>query len=134
ATEQPVAGDVRVEPEELLADAAGVGVQDAVSDVVAQGAEVGDVVVQTFELEQERPLALGVRADLAAGGFLDGEAVREGVADGGVAADPFGQRQAGGRLAAFEEFLDALVDEPEAGLEFEDGLADDGEAEVSGFD
>jgi hypothetical protein len=26
------------------------------------------------------------------------------------------------------------VDEPEAGLEFEDGLADDGEPEVAGFD
>jgi hypothetical protein len=46
-----VAGGVVVEAEELFADALGVGVGDAVGDVVAEGAEVGDVVVEAFEFE-----------------------------------------------------------------------------------
>ena len=53
---------------------------------------------------------------------------------GGVAADPFGELDAIGGGAALEELLDAAVDEPQPGLELEDGLADDGEAEVAGLD
>ena len=56
------------------------------------------------------------------------------MADGGVAADPFGQLEPVGGPAALEELLDAAVDEPQPGLEPEDGLADDGEAEVAGLD
>jgi hypothetical protein len=44
-----VAGDVVVEAQELFADALGVGVEDGVADVVAQRADVGDVVMQPFE-------------------------------------------------------------------------------------
>jgi hypothetical protein len=64
----------------------------------------------------------------------DGLTVGERVPDGGVAADPFGHWQGVGGGASFEEFLQSFVDEPEAGLEFEDGLADYGEPEVAGFD
>ena len=67
-------------------------------------------------------------------GVFDGEAVREVVTDSGVAGDAFGEFGAGGVVAAFEEFLDAFVDEPEACLHRDDGLADHGEAEVSGLD
>ncbi len=77
-------------------------------------------------------MRLGGHVD--AEGVFDGEAVGEGVADGGVAADPFGQFDAVGGVAAFEELLDAFVDEPEAGLHLQDGFADDGEPEVAGFD
>jgi hypothetical protein len=134
AAEQAVSGGLGVEPEQLLADALGVGVQDAVADVVAQRADVGDVVVEPLQFEQDRALAGGLGGYRPPGGVLDGEAVGEGVPDGGVAADALGQWQAGGGGTAFEEFLNAFVDEPQAGLEFEDGLADDGEAEVAGFD
>ena len=41
---------------------------------------------------------------------------------------------AGAVVVAFEEFLDAFVDEPEAGFHRDDGFADDREPEVSGFD
>ena len=41
AAEETVAGDALVEAEELFADALGVGVEDAVGDVVAQSADVG---------------------------------------------------------------------------------------------
>jgi hypothetical protein len=87
-------------------------VQDPVADVVAQGADVGGVVVEPFEFEQQGALALGFGWHLPAGGVLDCEAVGEGVADGGVAADAFGQRQGVGCGAAFEELLDSFVDKP----------------------
>ena len=56
------------------------------------------------------------------------------MTDSGVAGDAFGEFGAGGVVAAFEEFLDAFVHEPEACLHRDDRLADDGEAEVSGLD
>jgi hypothetical protein len=52
AAEQPVSGDVVVDAQELFADALGVGVEDTVADVVAQGADVGDVVVEAFQFQQ----------------------------------------------------------------------------------
>ena len=134
AAEEPVAGDAAVESEELFADAEGVGVEDAVADVVGERADVGGVVVEPFELEQQGAEVLPGGRDGDAEGVFDGEAVREVVADGGVAGDAFGEFDAGAVVAAFEEFLDAFVDEPEAGLHRDDGLADDGEAEVAGFD
>ncbi len=76
----------------MFADAHGVCVQDAVADVVAERADVGDVVVEPFEFEQDRALALGVGRHRPAGGVLDGEAVGQSVADRGVAADPFCER------------------------------------------
>ena len=94
AAEQPVPGDLVVEPQQLFADALRVGVQRAVADVVAQRAEVGDVVVEPFQLEQDRPDRAARRGGTGQSeGVLDGEAERQGVADGGVAADPFGQRR-----------------------------------------
>src|SRR5207244_7384860 len=86
AAEQAVAGDLGVEPEQLLADALGVRVQDAVADVVAEGADVGDVVVEPFEFEQDRPLARGLGGYTVAGGRPDGQAGRAGVTGGGGAA------------------------------------------------
>ena len=54
--------------------------------------------------------------------------------DGGVPADALGQLDPVGRSTPFEELLDSSVDEPQPGLHPQDGFADDGEAEVSGFD
>src|SRR5262249_3438097 len=66
--------------------------------------------------------------------FLDGLAVREGVPDGGVAGDALAELDARFHGAPLEEPLDALVDEPQAGLHVQNRLADDGEPEVAGFD
>ncbi len=56
------------------------------------------------------------------------------MAHGRVAGDPLGQLEASIEVPAFEEPLDALVDEPQARLHLQDGLADDREPEVPGFD
>ena len=53
AAEEPMAGDAPVESEELFADAEGVGVEDAVADVVGERADIGGVVVEPFELEEQ---------------------------------------------------------------------------------
>ena len=90
-----MAGHVVVDPQQLLADPLRVGVEDAVADVVAQRAEVGDVVVQALELEQDRPQPVRRRRGRSSDRrVLDGQAVRQRVPDGGVAADPLGQLDA----------------------------------------
>ena len=134
AAQQPVPGDLVVDPQQLLADPLGVGVEDAVADVVAQRADVGDVVVEPFQLEQDGPPSPASSGTAVPAGVLDGLAEGQRVADGGVAADPFGQLDPGRRGASLEELLDAAVDEPQPGLEVQDGLADDGEPEVAGLD
>jgi len=53
AAQQPVTADLVVEAQELFADTLGVGVEDGVPDVVAQRADVGDVIVEPFELQQD---------------------------------------------------------------------------------
>ena len=76
------------------------------SDVVGECAEVGGVVVEPFEFDQQGPQPVRLVGHLDPEGVFDGEAVRERVRGGGVAADAFGEfdRAAGG--AALEEFLD----------------------------
>src|SRR6266702_3363705 len=134
AAEQPVSGGVLVQPQQGFLDAQCVRVDDGVADVVAQGADVADVVVEAFQFQQDRAHPAGFDGYLQVQGVLNRAGVGQGVADGGVAGDAFGQRQPSVDVAVLEEFLDALMDVPEAGFEFEDGLADDGEPEVAGFD
>src|SRR2546421_10137450 len=83
--------------------------------VVAQGADVADVVVQAFELQEDGAHLLGLRRYLDGAGILDRPAVGEGVADRGVPRDPLGDRQGGRRGASFSELLESFVDVPEAG-------------------
>src|SRR5262249_49955856 len=133
AAQQPGPGGVLVQAQQGFLDAQRVGIEHAVADVVAQGADVTDVVVQAFQFQQDRAHPSRLDGYLQVQGVLDRAAVREGVSDGGVPGDTFGEEQAGGDVAAFEQFLHAFVDVPQAGLEFEDGLPDDGEPEVAGF-
>ncbi|MBM7789640.1 hypothetical protein JOD67_006320 [Tenggerimyces flavus] len=127
-------GELRVDPEKLFANALGVGMENAEADVVAERTEIGDVVVEAFQLQQQRPVPGGVNRSVDAERLLDRERVREAVPDRGVTADAFGELDPVVRFAALEELLDALVHEPEPWLELQDGLSNNGETEVSGFD
>ena len=80
AAQQPVAGRLLVEPQQGLPEPGGVGVDDPVADVVGEGAEVGDVVVHAFQLEQERSHEAVLLIDLDAGGGLDRHRVGGGCA------------------------------------------------------
>src|SRR5207244_10687490 len=54
AAEQPVTGDPLVQPQQLLADPETVRVAEGETRVVDDHADVGDVVVEALELEQDR--------------------------------------------------------------------------------
>jgi hypothetical protein len=112
----------------------GVDVEDTVVDVVAQGADVGDVVVEPFQFQQDPADPLRVRGYRELIGVFDRAAEGEGVPDGGVAADPFGQFDRLLGTSSMEQPLQSSVDEPEPGLEFQNGLSHDGEPEVAGAD
>ena len=103
-------------------------------DVGGDGAKVGDVVVHPSGVVQLRPPGGLFGRHPQSESLFHGHRVGKAVADGSVAADAFGQGNAVERVTPFEEFLDAAVGEPEAGTDFEDRFADDGEAEVSGFE
>ena len=127
-------GGCLVETEHLLPKSLRVDVGDSETDVVGERAEVCDVVVHPFQLEEQGARQTIVLGDRDAGSVLHGHHVREGVTDGGVPADPLGQLDPIVRSAAFEELLDAPVHEPQASLQPEDRLADDREPKVSRLD
>jgi hypothetical protein len=66
--------------------------------------------------------------------LLDGQAVGEGVPDGGVAGDPLGQLDASREISALEEPFDSFMDEPQTRFYVENGLAHHRESEVAGLD
>ena len=118
----------------LLADPHRVRMGDAEGDVIAHRPEVGHVVVHPFELEQDAAQHPSARWWCARRRILESQAVGKVVADRRVTGDPFRQFDTGGGGAALEQPLDALVDEPQPGLDVQDGLADDREAEVARLD
>src|SRR5262249_18017235 len=64
-----------------------------IADVVAKGPEVSGVVGEPFEFESDSPDRVRVKRDLHAPERLHHRAVREGVTDGSVARDRFGDHQ-----------------------------------------
>src|SRR6185312_12268913 len=58
AAQQPMPGHRRVDAQQLFADALGVGVGDAEADVVGQRAQIGGVVVEPFEFDEQGPQPL----------------------------------------------------------------------------
>ncbi len=99
--------------------------------VVAERAEVAEVVGDALELERERPQPRGARRQLDRAHLLERPAVRPRAGDGRVAghaggeAMPLEDRQIG------EASLDALVHIAETLLEPEHLLANDREAEMT---
>jgi len=119
-----VASDVVVDAQELFADALGVSVEDAVADVVAQCADVGDVVVEAFEFEQR-----GLRCAWGATGSRRASSTaRQNARVCPAAVSPLirstSSMACSGRRPLNFPFQ-SFVDEPEPRLEIEDGLADD---------
>src|SRR5207247_1354064 len=75
AAEQPVTGDPLVQPEQFLADPETVGVAEGKARVVDDHADVGDVVVEALELEEDDAQPSGARRHVAAGECLERLAV-----------------------------------------------------------
>src|SRR5664279_4578100 len=104
------------------------------ADVVAERADVRDVVVEPLQLQQDGPDPLRLERNDESVRILDGPAERERVAHGRIPADPLGQLDALRGTPALEEPFDAPMDEPQARLEVQDRLADDGEPEMARAD
>ena len=125
---------VGVEAQQQLPERQSPGLGEAEADVVAERADVGDVVVDALELKKERPELGRFLVKLDPTGLLDGQAVGEVVADRAVSRDALGERDGRLNVASLEEPLDAPVHEPQPRLHLEDRLADDRESEVPGLD
>ena len=134
AAQQPMPGDGGVEPQQLFPDALSVRVGQPESDVVGQRAQVGDVVVEPFQFDEQGAEPVRIVAQFDAESILDGEAVGNRMRDGGIAADALGQPYRAVGRAALEELFQAPVHEPESSLESQDRFARDGEAEVAWLD
>ena len=102
--------------------------------VVDDHADVGDVVVEPLELEEDDAEPARARRHLAARERLERLAVGERVARARVARDALGKLGRALEGQRLEELLGALVDEAEPRLEVHDRLALDAEAEVAGLD
>ncbi len=134
AAQEAMPGGVAVEPQEVLAQVEGPGLGEAEADVVAQCADVGHVVVEALQFEQRGAQDAGVLCDSELPGVLEGQAVSQGMADGGVPRDALGQGQSLVGVLSLEVSFDAFVDEPQARLHAQDGLPRHPEAEVPRFD
>jgi hypothetical protein len=102
--------------------------------VVAEVAEVAEVVRDALALERERPQPQRPRGRHDPGESLDCHRVGPGVRDRAVAGDAPGERPAADEIAALEQLVDRLVRVAEPLLEPQHLLADDREAEVPGLD
>ncbi len=134
AAQQAVAGELFVQAQQPLAQAKALRMGKGETGVVADGAEVGHVVVEALHLQQHQAQGTGARRNLTAGQRLQRLAVGQRVADGGVAGDALGQLDALGGQPALEQLLRALVREVEANLEVNHRLAHHAEAEVPRLD
>jgi len=81
-----------------------------------RAADVGDVVVEPFEFEQDRPPPQRPGQHGEPFGVFDGLAKRQAMTDGGVAAGPFGQRDRLLWAPVFELLFDASGERTRAAL------------------
>ncbi len=129
-----MAGDLGVEAQQLFAKRQCPCLGEPEADVVAQRADVGHVVVEALEFQQQRsePGRLRGHRDLAR--ILDREAVGEIVRYRTIAGDALGEPHCSLRVLALEEALDAAVHKPQPGLHLQDRFSHDREAEMPGLD
>ena len=132
--QQAVAEALLAAPLPELAQAPELGEREGEGDVVADGADVPEVVRDALALGEDRAQVQRPGRDHAAHRPLEGLAGRPGVGDGGVPGDPAGEPGESLGIAADRRLLDALVDVAEALLEPQDLFAHRVEAEVPGLD
>ena len=125
-------GGVLAQP--VLPEAHELREREAEGGVVAQRAQVAQVVGHPFPFQQQRAQPPRARRRHHAQQRLRGLRVGPREGDGGVARDAPGEAVALGDGERLEALVDALVHVAQALLEAQHLLADDGEAEVAGLD
>ena len=133
-TQQAAAGQRLVDAHHLFAQARSVRIGDHEADVRGDGSDIGGVVVDAFQLEQNRAHPGSGLRKLHAADPLHRLAKGRAVRNAGVAGDAFGQRNRVRHRQVLESFFDALVHVEHAQLKVQNRLARHGEAEVSRFD
>src|SRR6185295_6717226 len=111
-----------------------MGMRQGIGGVVADGPDIAQVVVQSFQFETETPEIAGAPGDLQFEQRFDGLTVGKAVSDGGIAGDPFGQRYGRPQRELLEQLLHTAVFPEMVEFEFYDGLASHREPEVSRLD
>ena len=134
ASQQSIAREPLVEPEQPLTDAEAMRMRHGVARVIGNHAEVADVVVQALHLEEHHAKIPGAIRDDSAGRALQRLTERQGMSDGRIPGNPLGQLDAVRRRPALEQLFGALVREIQARLHIDDGLAHDAEAEMARLD
>src|SRR5207247_2472202 len=129
-----VAEESRVSPQQVFLEPPELGKTERKRDVVAEVAEVAEVVGDALELEQDAAQRKRPGRRLSPGGAFDRHRVRPGVGDRGVAGHAAGELRPLFQRHLLEAFLDAFVLVAEPLLKPQDLFADDREAEVPWLD
>ena len=117
-----------------LAENAAMGVDERERGVVADRADVAEMIGDALDLGHDATQDPGARRRLDLQGLLDGAREGEAVGHGGIAGDA--GNDAGGALdvSVGQQAVDALVHVAQPLLQPRHGLAVDGEAEMAGLD
>ena len=124
----------RVQAQQIFAQAQRVHVGDGKTRVRANRADIGDMIVEPFELEQNDSEVRRARWNGHAGERFDRLTKREGVRHARVAGNSLGQFESLGERGGLEELFNAFVDEIHARFEIDDRFAFDAEAKMTGLD
>ena len=131
---EAVAEDLGVQPQPVLLEAHELGEAEGQGGIVAERAEVAEVVGDALALQHQRPQQEGARRRRDAAGRLDGRGIGPGVGTGRIAGNAADEPRARRHVVADEQLLDALVLVAEALLEAQHPLADHREAEMARLD
>jgi hypothetical protein len=91
AAEQPAAGQLFVQRNDRLAQTRGVRIGDHEADVGGDGADIGDVIVDALQLEQNRPQPPRALRYFNPAGLLHRLAERRTMRKARVAGDALGE-------------------------------------------
>ncbi len=86
-----------------------MGVGDDEADVRGDGADVGGVVVDAFQFEQDDPREARMRRSFHAGRALQSQAIRETVAETRVSGNALCKKNAMVQRHGFKAFFDAFM-------------------------
>src|SRR5207253_863532 len=129
-----VAEELRVGPQQVFFQPPELEKAERKRDVVAEIAQVAEVIGNTLELEQDAAQRKRPGRRLGPGGAFDCHCVRPSVGDRGVAGDSARELRALFERHLLEALLDAFVRVAEPLLQPQDLFADDREAEVPRLD
>ena len=132
--QEPVPDQTRIQAQQIFAQAQRVRVGDRKTRVRANGAYVGDMIVEPFELEQDDPQVSRARWNGHAGERFNGLTKSQRVRHARIAGNSLGQFEPLGECGRLEKLFNPFVDEIHARFEIDDRFAFDAEAKMAGLD